>query len=261
MGRNRIAVLGNQSEPRAQQLADALNLPLVAADAVGGESNESPRIDMVLAFAGSRLEARMAEAKPLWVDFLGAAMDRRRQGNRRTHPLARAVGRKQPLPRIVDATAGLGRDAYVLASLGYEVVAVERCAILHAMLANGLARAAAEIGGGSGASKRLRLVARDGRDYLRNLPREQLPDVVYMDPMFPSRGKAALVKKELQFLQRLLGAEADAESLFEVAMSVATRRVVVKRPVKAPPLAAGPNYQVRGGRVRWDVYLVPRAVS
>ncbi len=259
MGKNRIAVLGDQSEPRTQQLADALNLSLVAADAVGGESGESPPIDMVLAFAGSRLEARLAEAKPLWVDFLGAAMDRRRQGNRRTHPLARAMGRKQPLPRIVDATAGLGRDAYVLASLGYEVVAVERCAILHAMLENGLARAAAEIGGGSEASKRLRLVAGDARDYLANLPREQLPDVVYMDPMFPKRTKSALVKKEMQFFQKLLGAEEDGGSLFEVAMSVATRRVVVKRPAKAPPLAPQPGYQVRGGRVRWDVYLVPRA--
>ncbi len=264
MGKNRIAILGDQGEPRSQQLADALNLPLVAVDAVGRESGESPRIDMVLTFAGSRLEARLAGArlagaKPLWVDFLGAAMDRRRQGSRRTHPLARAMGRKQPLPRIVDATAGLGRDAYVLASLGYEVVALERCAILHAMLENGLARAAAEIGGGSEASKRLRLVAGDARDYLANLPRKQLPDVVYMDPMFSKRTKSALVKKEMQFFQKLLGAEEDGGSLFEVAMSVATRRVVVKRPAKAPPLAPQPGYQVRGGRVRWDVYLVPRA--
>lgn len=244
VGQNQIAVLENRDEPRSQQLATALKLPLASA------------ADIVLAFQGSRLEARMAGAKPLWVDFLGADTGRRRS-NRHTDPLARAVGRKQPLPRIVDATAGLGRDAYVLASLGYDVVALERCAVLHSMLENGLACAAAEIGGGSQASKRLRLVAGDARDYLSSLSPEQLPDVVYMDPMFPSRTKSALVKKEMQFLQRLLGAEADAGSLFEVARSVATRRVVVKRPVKAPPLAGEPSYRVPAGRVRWDVYLVP----
>jgi len=248
VAKNQIGVLENRDEPRSQQLAAALNLPLVTAG------------DMVLALVGSRLEVRLAGARPLWVDFLGAAMGRR-QGNRQTDPLARAVGRKQPLPTIVDATAGLGRDAYVLASLGYEVVAVERSPVLHAMLENGLARAAAEIGGGSEASKRLRLVAGDARDYLASLTREQLPDVVYMDPMFPSSTKTALVKKEMQFLQRLLGAEDDAGSLFEVARSVATRRVVVKRPGKAPPLVLEPSYSVPAGRVRWDVYLVPPAAQ
>jgi 16S rRNA (guanine1516-N2)-methyltransferase len=253
----RIAVLTEQDEPRSRQLADALDLPLVDMAAV---RDGSISVDMLLAFAGSRLEVRLVSSQrstPLWVDFLGAGVSRRQHGTRRTHPLARAVGRKQPLPAVVDATAGLGRDAFVLANLGYEVVAVERSPILHALLENGLTRAVQETDGGSEATRRLRLVASDAREYLACLPPEQQPDVVYMDPMFPERSKAALVKKEMQFFQQLLGPEADAGSLFEVARAVAHHRVVVKRPSKAAPLAGEPSYRVQGSRVRWDVYLVP----
>ena len=163
----------------------------------------------------------------------------------RTHPLARAVGRGRPLPTVIDATAGLGRDAFVLASLGYAVVAVERSPILHALLANGLEHAA------GAARDRLQLVHGDARDYLK----KERPDVVYLDPMFPERTKSALVKKEMQLFHELLGAEDDALSLFEVALAVARSRVVVKRPAKAAPLGPRPTYAVRGTRVRWDVYI------
>lgn len=236
---SRIAVLENPEDPRCRELAATLELALV---------KDSKDSEMVLAFAGPRLEVRLLGARPFWVDFLGTAA-RRQQGSRHNHPLCRAVGRKLPLPHIVDATAGLGRDACVLAALGYEVVAVERSPILFALLENGLARAAHE----AQIATRLSLVHGDARDYLQG----KTPDVVYMDPMFPKRSKSALVKKEMQFFQRLLGEEEDAVSLFEVARGVARQRVVVKRPVKAAPLVVEPSYQVQGGRVRWDVYLVP----
>ncbi len=253
--RIQIAVLADRNQG-SRQLADALDLPLVDAEAVAAGSVAA---DMLLGFAGSRLEVRwvrLPQRRPVWVDFLGAGMDRRLRASRSTHPLARAMGRKRPLPTIVDTTAGLGRDAFVLASLGYEVVAVERSPVLHAMLQNALDRAMLATAGGSEATKRLRLVAGDARDYLAQLPEAQRPDAVYMDPMFPKRTKSALVKKEQQFFQQLLGAEDDAGSLFEVAQDVANRRVVVKRPAKAAPLAGEPSYRVRGSRVRWDVYLV-----
>ena len=150
-----IAVLDDRDQARSRQLADALDLPLVDAEAVAAKSVAA---DMLLGFAGSRLEVRWLRPprrRPVWVDFLGAEMARRRRGGRGAHPLARAMGRKQPLPTIVDATAGLGRDAFVLAGLGYEVVAVERSPILHALLRNGLERAMQE----TGAAMQLDLVA------------------------------------------------------------------------------------------------------
>lgn len=244
-----IAVLEDPTDPRSRQrsrqLAATLGLPLVAVEEGAGTD--------VLAYVGSRLEVRLAGARPFWVDFLGRAAERRSHGSRRSHPLPRAVGRKLPLPRILDATAGLGRDAYVLAVLGYEVLAVERCPILFALLENGWRRALEE-GAMSEVIQRFRLEPGDARDVL--LREESPPDVVYMDPMWPKRSKSGLAKKEMQFFQKLLGEEDDASSLFEVARSVARHRVVVKRPGKAPPLIPGPSYQVRGGRVRWDIYLV-----
>jgi hypothetical protein len=44
-------------------------------------------------------------------------------------------------PHIIDATAGLGRDAFLLASLGATVTMIERSADMHALLLDGMARA------------------------------------------------------------------------------------------------------------------------
>src|SRR4029450_12328061 len=80
------------------------------------------------------------------VDFAGGAVGYRfRRGGERGHPLVRAAGiKKGGLPSIVDATAGLGRDAFLLASAGATVILIERSAEVHALLKEALARAAAE---------------------------------------------------------------------------------------------------------------------
>ncbi|MGL9773657.1 MAG: class I SAM-dependent methyltransferase [Sodalis sp. (in: enterobacteria)] len=55
--------------------------------------------------------------------------------------VAKAVGIKgQGLPDVVDATAGLGRDAFVLACLGCRVQMFERHPVMAALLKNGLRR-------------------------------------------------------------------------------------------------------------------------
>ena len=65
---------------------------------------------------------------------------RRRSGHNEL--LGRAVGVKAgESPRVVDATAGLGRDAYVLGDLGCEVTLVERSPVLALLLAHALERA------------------------------------------------------------------------------------------------------------------------
>lgn len=61
------------------------------------------------------------------------------------------------------------------------------------------------------------------------------PDVVYLDPMYPHRQKSALVKKEMRVFQSLVGNDDDADSLLIPAMTIAKRRVVVKRPNYASP--------------------------
>ena len=80
---------------------------------------------------------------------------------------------------------------------------------------------------------------------------------VYLDPMFPARGKSAAVKQDLQWLQRLCPYPDDDEErgLLDLALSLAARKVVIKRPRRAPPLAGrAPHHVLEGKTVRFDVY-------
>lgn len=171
--------------------------------------------------------------------------------------LLRAVGFKRAPCRIVDATAGLGRDAFLLASAGCDVTAVERSAVLAALVRDGLRRAS---DAGEAAAGRLTLVCADARAFLGALPEADRPDAVYLDPMFPPRRKSALVKKDMRLVRLLAGeesgesAEASVVELLMLARSVARSRVTVKRPRVAPPIAGEPAYSYTGTTVRYDVY-------
>lgn len=189
---------------------------------------------------------------PMYADFFSTEIARRRKAGRKL-PLARAIGIKagKPLPSVLDATAGLGRDAYSIAALGCEVTAVERSAIIAALLQSAMDRKPDE------AVRRIHLVIGDAVEVMASLSDEQRPDVVYLDPMFPERSKTALVKKEMQYFHALLGDESDGPQLFEPAVECAKQRVVVKRPARAPRLvdAPDPNHSIEGKTVRFDVYL------
>jgi 16S rRNA (guanine1516-N2)-methyltransferase len=165
--------------------------------------------------------------------------------------LARAVGlhRERDLA-ILDATAGLGRDAFTLAALGARLTLAERHPTVVALLEDARTRALQDPATADAAA-RLQIVHADGRKLMGPPARF---DVVYLDPMYPERGKAALAKKELQVLRELTGGDADADALLEAAN--ARRRVVVKRPLSAPPLAGRkPSLALSGTQARFDIYL------
>ncbi len=173
----------------------------------------------------------------IFVDFVGGAMAHRRKfGGGRGEAVAKAVGVKSGyLPDVVDATAGLGRDAFVLASIGCRVRMIERHPVVAMLLEDGLRRAYDDVDIGGWLRERLTLVQASSLIALDELrPR---PQVVYLDPMFPHRQKSALVKKEMRVFQALVGADEDADGLLAPARRLATKRVVVKRPDYAPPLA------------------------
>lgn len=168
--------------------------------------------------------------------------------------LWKAVAGRGGVRRVVDATAGLGRDAFLLACKGCEVTGVERSPIIAALLDDGLRRALADDRVGRVIGDRLRFIHADARHYLRALGPGDAPDVVYMDPMFPERAKSALVKKESQALRGVVGADDDAAELLAAARAVALRHVVVKRPRHAPPLAPDVTRACEGKSTRFDVY-------
>lgn len=192
--------------------------------------------------------------KPLVVDFRAGPLGFRRAHDRARHELVvRACG---GVPadddRVIDATAGIGRDAALLAAVGYQVTMIERDPVLALMLADGLQRLAEQE---PAAAARLTLLGGDALDLLP--AHRQTVDVVLLDPMFPERHKQAAVKKALQFIQQLASAPADGEelALLAAARDCARRRVVVKRPPRAPDLAnVAPAHRLGGKAVRFDIY-------
>lgn len=192
------------------------------------------------------------------VDFVtGAAAHRRKFGGGKGQAIAKAVGLnkgKGITPHVLDGTAGLGRDGFVLASLGCRVTLHERHPIVAALLYDGLQRAYLDSEIGTWMSERMTMAF--GSSHLL-LPETQSEiDVVYLDPMFPHREKSAAVKKEMRVFQSLVGSDLDADALLAPAIALASKRVVVKRPDYAPFLAdKTPSMQIKTKKNRFDVYV------
>ena len=155
-------------------------------------------------------------------------------------------------PRAVDATAGLGEDALLLAAAGFEVLLCERDAVIAALLADALGRARTDERMAA-VAVRMRLAEGDAVETLAALP--EAPDVVYLDPMFPERRRKAATNKKLQLFQRLESPCEDEEALMAAALAAHPRKVVVKRPLKGPYLAGmKPSSSLTGKVVRYDIY-------
>lgn len=240
----------------AQQIAAELGIPF-SVDVI-----DMPDMDYCLQLTDQGLSLFQLTQKNtgvVRVDFEGgAAKHRRLYGGGKGQQVAKAVGlKKAVVPSVLDCTAGLGRDAFVLASLGCKVSMIERNAVVHALLRDGLERASAnpepEL---QDIIARMNLMEGDSHCLLQ----EQAVgayDVIYLDPMFPSRIKSALVKKEMRFFHDLVGDDADADQLLALALTKAKHRVVVKRPAKAATLTGQiPSFSLSGKSARFDIYAL-----
>ena len=244
-----LAVTSEHGLNDATALKRSLHLPIVEID-----STDYPAL---LVVADDHLELRSTRKNapgPIYVDFLkGKYAHRRRFGGGRGQMIARAVGcqpKKQPV--VLDITAGLGQDAFILATLGCDVTMLERSPIIAALLTDGLKRAQQEAWF---QSLSLRLLETDAKKHLQTLI--GYPDVIYCDPMYPHSKKTALVKKEMRGLRDVVGDDEDAPELLALALKKTRRRVVVKRPRLAPPLEGPkPDLIFKGKRCRYDVYLI-----
>lgn len=193
------------------------------------------------------------ELPSLIIDFTTGAVAHRRQfGGGRGQALPRAIGMKGgKTPHVIDATAGLGRDAFLLAALGATVTLIERSDQMHKLLAEALQRAAAS--DVSEIISRMTLLHGDAKDLLPGLS----PEVVLVDPMHPPRGNSALVKKEMRQIREIVGVDADADALMQVALGCARNRVVLKWPQKADAMVGlpKPSHQITGKSTRYDVFM------
>ena len=190
------------------------------------------------------------------VDFLSGALTHRRKfGGGRGEAIAKAAGIKGDyLPDVIDATAGLGRDAFVLAAIGCRVRLIERHPIVRLLLQDGLFRAYCDPQMGAYWAQHLQLL--NCVDLRQLSPKIDATDVIYLDPMFPHKAKSALVKKEMRVFQHLVGADLDAPDFLPIARQLARKRVIVKRPDYAPPLGDyAVNFTLATKNHRFDIYL------
>jgi 16S rRNA (guanine1516-N2)-methyltransferase len=220
----------------ALHLAERLNLEL---------KKDSPQC---LFLTADKLTLKIPSLNLLSVDFSEHAWKKRRAEGKK-QGLIRAC---KPVPglKIIDATAGWGRDASVLAAFGAEVLMLERNPIMVALLEDALARRIPF------EQQQMNLSLHHGNalSYLINLEPKDYPDVIYIDPMHPIRTKSALVKKDMQVLQEIIGPDEDALDLIKLAMTRIKQRVVVKWPQKIKSLLNTPTC-ITGKTVRFDMYF------
>ncbi len=271
------AVCSTNKDPevleRANKLADEIDCPVIEVQ----DSNKYEAV-LYLSKQGSYLGLNqyglgcsgdnIISAGWHSLDFLSKA------GRRSDQPLLKAVrGSKRPLGKkgiILDGTAGLGYDSWLLANFGYQVLAVERNPVLYALLRESLSIAEIDYPEIAG---RMRIENADANDILYRLIQKKKdpdmgcncpwdnwpdPDVIYLDPLFPKeKPEKRAVKKRMRLVRKVLQEEPMDLGLLQRSILVAKRRVVLKRPLKSEIIRIGkgqPVSRTLGRAVRYDVY-------
>lgn len=191
------------------------------------------------------------------VDFLSGSVAHRHQfGGGKGQAIAKAMGLKtaKTKPSVLDATAGLARDAYVIATLGCPITMVEQSPIIAKLVTDGIDRACFDDNFKLIMDTGFTIIQQNCIDYLQTVTK--IPDVIYLDPMYPDRKKSALVKKNMQILQKLLGVDQNAKKLLDVALQYAKNRVVVKRPRGEKSISTRiPDTAIESKQTRYDIYF------
>jgi 16S rRNA (guanine1516-N2)-methyltransferase len=258
-------------QPAAENLGQRLGVSVVSADEIKSHSkvanSSDDGCDYVLQFDTQGLSLLPLKGKqhgPIRCDFdSGVNTHRRKFGGGNGQAIAKAVGVSGKfLPGVLDLTAGLGGDGFVLASLGCQVHLLERNLVVHSLLRDGLDRA---IAAGADDSElgdivaRISLLEGDSKTYLAGLASMEQEDTVFLDPMFPERKKSAKVKKEMQAFHEIVGGDSDAGELLDLALQRARYRVVVKRSASAGYLAGmAPSYSLEGKSTRFDIFALKK---
>jgi 16S rRNA (guanine1516-N2)-methyltransferase len=188
------------------------------------------------------------------IDFLRGVSGFRLFGTQSyRHPLARSIGvTPKKMPTVIDATAGLGRDAFLLAQLGCHVTMIERCPLVFFLLADAMSAAANSSPAAAGVVSRMELIHADAKDLLPMLT----CDTIYIDPMHPVKKKSALSKADMRALRGIVGTDDDGEMLVKVALRSSCDKVVVKWPsaslsMRGLPL---PSHSISEGSIRFDTF-------
>jgi len=257
---------------RAEKIARDFDLPLYP----GKKQAWDPAVHFLLVVSRGSVYLKPVNqifsqlgSKPIYPDWLN--MDTSSvAGRKSSQPVIKAIqGNKKSLRSqvVLDATAGWGEDSWIMASLGFSLISLERSAIIYLLLRDAYARAGRCF---PRTCSRIRLLHMDALDLLYTLNKDKRdkeillpkPDAIYLDPMFPEQEKRKSAQKKLTRVLRILQGEKGAdrkeeEELLDLSLRTAKNRVVVKRPKNGEPYAGGyvsPVHGVKGKGMRFDVY-------
>lgn len=190
------------------------------------------------------------------VDFLSKQNNYRCVNfKKKNEALYKALGIKANyFPSVVDATAGFGKDAFLISFWGCYVMMIERHPVVAALLKDGLQRAYENKNIGCWLKKRLHFIFYDSFKMLE-IPIFQ-PDIVYLDPMYPINKKKLLPKKNMQFLRKIIKNNSNYKELLNISRKFARKRIIVKRPIYAKPLSNEKfEFSIKNKNHRFDIYL------
>lgn len=252
-----LCVLAADSESvlRAENFAQRLKLAFFSSEQLADWTQLAyPFVMVYQQHSVAIMQTGKSAPGPVTASFLqGKTTHRLNYGGGKGQMIAKAVGlNKGVTPSVLDATAGLAQDAFVLASLGCKVMMLERSPVVAELVANALEEArSSELADITG---KMSLLEADACTWLRQ-QNEAVADVIYLDPMYPHREKSALVKKEMRLFQTLVGENSDDADLLAAALEKARYRVVVKRPRKGEAIPGRkPAHQILGKSCRYDIY-------
>lgn len=168
--------------------------------------------------------------------------------------LVRAAKSEKEGRKAIDATAGMGEDAFLLAAQGYEVTLYRaesgRCCPFERRTA-----ARKEYPILKEIAARMKLVEGDSVECMSKLL--DPVDVIYLDPMFPARQKSSLINKKLQLIQKLEPPCSEETDLFDAAIKATPEKIIVKRPLRSEfPCRRKPSYTLNGKAIRYDCYTL-----
>ena len=245
-----LYVTSSANQTAAKATADELNITIIP------ESSPSPLPDSYLRLDENGLS--LAEGPHTLRGDFARFLPRLVPNNLNHELLVRAakIRKAQGPLSAVDATAGLGEDAFLLAAVGFQVRLYERNPVIAALLQDALRR-------GMGNPELVPILSRmhfHKGDSIEELPRlDFAPDIVVLDPMFPERKKSGLIRKKFQILHQLESPCSEEEKLLDAALSCHPVRIVIKRPLKGPCLAGRkPSYTLKGRAIRYDCIVPPQ---
>ena len=184
---------------------------------------------------------------------------------------------------VIDATAGLGNDAYVISTFGFPMIWIERNPIIYSLLRDGFERITTStvLSPPTDVHHQQRLfncqsvrevLNIEACEYVPNVASQKV-DVIYLDPMFtsesvakkstPKKGMQALrsLYHQSQFLsisEQIAWERKELDQLIEWARSFASSKVILKRPKTAPKHPLVTHSYSESDNIRFDAISIDR---